>query len=138
MGGNDHAFSSGTHARSSLESSIKKKIVSVFDATAKLPSGILSGNGNQYGDFDECLGVEQPVAGKYCLASLQLTVGGDGRMGEVDRLVHSGHYIKSNLTDNKHLERDRIENNKSQSKLMSGLELELRTRREWEQTVKPD
>jgi len=30
----------------------------VYDATAKLPSGILSGNVNQLGDFDECLAVD--------------------------------------------------------------------------------
>ncbi|KAE8750256.1 hypothetical protein FOCC_FOCC003064 [Frankliniella occidentalis] len=32
--------------------------LSMYDATAKLPSGVLSGNGIQLGDFDECLGVD--------------------------------------------------------------------------------
>lgn len=71
----------------------------MFDATAKPPSGILSGNGNQYGDFDECLSVDGAVRGKYCLASLEVTLEGDDRMEQLDNLVHSGHYIRSNLTD---------------------------------------
>lgn len=39
----------------------------MFDATAKPPSGILSGNVVQYGDFDECLSVENA---QYCLAEI--------------------------------------------------------------------
>lgn len=41
----------------------------MLDATAKLPSGILSGNLNQFGDFDECLSVEHA---QYCLTELNL------------------------------------------------------------------
>lgn len=41
----------------------------MFDATAKLPSGILNGNINQYGDFDECLSVE---SAQYCLVEIDL------------------------------------------------------------------
>lgn len=41
----------------------------MLDATAKIPSGLLRGNVNQYGDFDECL--EVPNA-KYCLADIDL------------------------------------------------------------------
>lgn len=47
------------------------------DATAKITSGVLNGNINQFGDFDECLNVEAPdgdFQGKYCLAYLQPTV----------------------------------------------------------------
>lgn len=58
----------------------------VYDAAAKLPSGLLSGNINQLGNFDQCLNVqsanqqaniasghsaEDPVRGKYCLAYMQ-------------------------------------------------------------------
>lgn len=49
----------------------------VHDASAKVPSGILSGNINQLGDFDECLNVKAPnneFSGKYCLAYIQMTV----------------------------------------------------------------
>lgn len=73
--------------------------VPVFDATAKPPSGILSGNGNQYGDFDECLGIDGAVRGKYCLAYLQVDIGGEKGYDQLDTLIHSGHYIKSNVTD---------------------------------------
>ncbi|XP_047545507.1 nose resistant to fluoxetine protein 6 [Vanessa atalanta] len=73
----------------------------MFDATAKPPSGILSGNGNQYGDFDECLGIDGAVRGKYCLASLQVSIGGE-KGQQLDYLVHSGHYLRSNVTDMGH------------------------------------
>lgn len=49
----------------------------VHDASAKVPSGILSGNVNQFGDFDECLSVNAPndeFSGKYCLAYVQIDV----------------------------------------------------------------
>ncbi|XP_045459770.1 nose resistant to fluoxetine protein 6 [Melitaea cinxia] len=74
----------------------------MFDATAKPPSGILSGNGNQYGDFDECLGIDGAVRGKYCLAYLQVDIGGEKGYDELDTLIHSGHYLKSNVTDMGH------------------------------------
>jgi hypothetical protein len=48
----------------------------VYDSSAKLPSGILRGNVNQLGDFDQCLSVvaqENPnIVGKYCLASVDV------------------------------------------------------------------
>ena len=54
---------------------------SVLDSSAKIPSGMLRGNVNQLGDFDECLGVMAHVKlnektirvqGKYCLANIDL------------------------------------------------------------------
>lgn len=54
----------------------------MLDATAKIPSGILQGNGIQLGDFDQCLasrarvqlesGSVVKVQGKYCLARLDV------------------------------------------------------------------
>lgn len=47
----------------------------VFDASAKLPSGILRGNIHQYGDFDQCLSIateDKELKGKFCLANVQL------------------------------------------------------------------
>lgn len=48
----------------------------MYDASAKLPSGILRGNVNQLGDFDQCLDVtsqdEPRIEGKYCLASVDV------------------------------------------------------------------
>ncbi|KOB62637.1 Drop dead, partial [Operophtera brumata] len=75
----------------------QQTLVPVFDATAKPPSGILSGNGNQYGDFDECLSIDGAVRGKYCLASLQVSL--EDNFKALDHMVHSGHYIRSNITD---------------------------------------
>lgn len=49
----------------------------MHDSTGKLTSGILNGNINQYGDFDQCLGVKSSdaesdsVQGQYCLAYAQ-------------------------------------------------------------------
>ena len=54
----------------------------MLDASAKIPSGLLRGNFNQLGDFDQCLGITArvkvderktvKVQGKYCLARLDL------------------------------------------------------------------
>ncbi|XP_012259544.2 uncharacterized protein LOC105688083 [Athalia rosae] len=53
----------------------------MLDASAKLPSGLLRGNLNQLGDFDQCIGVKAhvkidektvKVQGKYCLATIDL------------------------------------------------------------------
>ncbi|CAH2063670.1 unnamed protein product, partial [Iphiclides podalirius] len=56
--------------------------LSMLDATGKIPSGILQGNGIQLGDFDQCLGSHArvqldtgsvvKVQGKYCLAHVDL------------------------------------------------------------------
>ncbi|XP_058064194.1 nose resistant to fluoxetine protein 6 isoform X2 [Anopheles bellator] len=56
----------------------------MHDASAKIGNGILNGNINQYGDFDQCLGIlqepaasngAQPVVqGRYCMAEVQPTV----------------------------------------------------------------
>ncbi|XP_028032780.1 nose resistant to fluoxetine protein 6-like [Bombyx mandarina] len=45
--------------------------LSFIDASAKIPSGILTGNVNDFGDYDECLGIHDYVEGmelqgKYC------------------------------------------------------------------------
>ncbi|KAK5638079.1 hypothetical protein RI129_012374 [Pyrocoelia pectoralis] len=45
----------------------------LYDASSKLPSGILDGNFYDLGSFDECIGtksVSGEVAGKYCLGDL--------------------------------------------------------------------
>ncbi|EFN69193.1 Nose resistant to fluoxetine protein 6 [Camponotus floridanus] len=53
----------------------------MLDASAKIPSGLLRGNVNQLGDYDQCLGVlayvkvdERTIRiqGKYCLATMDL------------------------------------------------------------------
>lgn len=49
----------------------------MYDASAKISSGILNGNVNRYGDYDQCLNViaeNKEYQGKYCLAYIQPTV----------------------------------------------------------------
>lgn len=71
----------------------------MLDASGKFPSGVLNGNLNQLGDFDECLSIELPISGKYCLASLDLNAENLGFSAEVDSLIHSHRFFKSNLSD---------------------------------------
>ena len=52
----------------------------MYDASAKVPAGVLNGNVNQYGDFDQCLNTEannRKFSGKYCLAYIHPTVPSD-------------------------------------------------------------
>lgn len=54
----------------------------MFDSSAKIPAGILKGNLNQFGDFDQCMSIfakiangdddsETKISGKYCLADIE-------------------------------------------------------------------
>lgn len=75
---------------------------SVYDATAKVPSGLLSGNVNQFGDFDECVGVEgkDGIRGQYCLAYFKLDIDQSRPdLKYLHRLLHSHYAFRSNLTD---------------------------------------
>ncbi|CAG2063852.1 unnamed protein product, partial [Timema podura] len=53
----------------------------MYDSSAKLPSGVLRGNTNQLGDFDQCLSVTgsepstptEMIRGQYCLASIDIS-----------------------------------------------------------------
>lgn len=52
----------------------------MYDSGAKIPSGILNGNVNQYGDFDQCLETipkNKNFQSQYCLAHVQLKVSSD-------------------------------------------------------------
>lgn len=47
----------------------------MLDATSKIQSGILEGNINDFGNYDECLAVDKEVEkrhikGKYCLGNI--------------------------------------------------------------------
>ena len=51
----------------------------MFDASSKLPNGVLAGATAQLGNFDECLGIhasfdnhQRPIQGQYCLAKLEI------------------------------------------------------------------
>lgn len=76
-------------------------IVSVYDSIAKIPSGILNGNINQYGDFDQCVAVKSPqgVKGRYCLAYLQIEVPQSPYMAVFHDLVQSHSPFRSRLSD---------------------------------------
>lgn len=52
-------------------------LLSVFDASAKSPQGLLFGSSYHLGNFDECVGIEDPgdngvsITGQYCLATIK-------------------------------------------------------------------
>lgn len=74
-----------------------------MDANAKLPSGILKGNINQLGDFDECLSIDAPneeFQGQYCLAYIQPSVSEKyKRLNQILKLVQAHNLFKSNFED---------------------------------------
>lgn len=67
----------------SIISEIKKPFFTVLDSSSKLPSGILSGNLVDFGNFDQCLAISRTIEtsllpfhkikGKYCLGDVKLT-----------------------------------------------------------------
>lgn len=75
----------------------------VYDASAKLSSGILNGNVNQYGDFDMCLDVVTPshnFKSQYCLAHIQPKVSSDYHyLNYLRTLSLSFEAYKSNFED---------------------------------------
>lgn len=76
----------------------------MYDATAKFPSGLLNGNINQYGDFDQCLSVKQPegeIQGQYCLTYIEIkpTPGVNPQLLKLYDLIHAHNAFKSNLED---------------------------------------
>jgi hypothetical protein len=88
----------------------------VFDSSAKIPSGLLSGNINQYGDFDQCLDLKTEldpsiypylenyrIVGKYCLATLDLDIRKSAERSEilveVDDLTHAHRPFISTVND---------------------------------------
>ncbi|KAJ8878726.1 hypothetical protein PR048_019312 [Dryococelus australis] len=75
----------------------------MMDSSAKLTSGLLRGNANQLGDFDECLEVDDDgeVRGQYCLASLDVSAGpGAGEdLVRAVRMVRGGDFLLSSHRD---------------------------------------
>lgn len=74
-----------------------------MDANAKLPSGILNGNLNQLGDYDQCLSVDaskRDLKGKYCLASVQLTLPRNFKyLNRLRKIVLSNEPYRSDFDD---------------------------------------
>lgn len=75
----------------------------MHDASAKIPSGILNGNMNQYGDFDQCLNAIAPndeFSGKYCLAYVQLSVSDQlPHLKRIQKLVQSHDAFVNDIDD---------------------------------------
>lgn len=51
----------------------------VFDASTKFPSGILSGNTFDFGNYDECIGInvqldDDIIKGQYCLPKITIEI----------------------------------------------------------------
>jgi hypothetical protein len=55
----------------------------VYDASTKIPSGLVTGNIQQLGNYDQCLGIEvyngdvMTFRGQQCRASIQFEVAGE-------------------------------------------------------------
>ncbi|XP_034825681.1 nose resistant to fluoxetine protein 6-like [Maniola hyperantus] len=85
--------------------------LNMLDATAKIPSGLLQGNGIQLGDFDQCLGIRARVQldtgsivrvqGKYCLAMIDLKAEHPALETPV-HLAQSRNLFKSRIDDPGH------------------------------------
>lgn len=73
----------------------------MYDSNAKLTSGILNGNVNQFGDFDMCLSArsQDNVNGQYCLASMQFEAPNSAYLAGIHQLAHSHFPFKSKLGD---------------------------------------
>jgi hypothetical protein len=78
----------------------------VHDSSAKLPSGLLNGNVNQYGDIDQCLNVRSPwqggvVKGRYCLTTSLIRVPDSDHplLRQVHQLLQSHSLLRSELDD---------------------------------------
>ena len=75
----------------------------MYDASAKFSSGVLNGNVNRYGDFDQCLSVvaeNEDFQGQYCMAYIQPTVSSDFKYFNYLRtLLLAFESYKSNLDD---------------------------------------
>lgn len=74
----------------------------MFDASAKVSPGILSGNVNNFGDFDECLQSRQyssNTSSQYCLAYVKIDVPDELiHLNKLQKLAHSLETFKSNFT----------------------------------------
>lgn len=77
----------------------------MYDATAKLPSGLLSGNVNQLGDFDLCMWSklsEEQIYGQYCLAAIQVETPHSPYLSAVHNRLYAHQSFKSKLGDPGH------------------------------------
>lgn len=75
----------------------------MYDSSAKISSGILNGNVNYFGDFDQCLSINGPdddFTGQYCLTHLQTSVPNNfQRLKYIHSLVQSHSAFISEFDD---------------------------------------
>lgn len=76
----------------------------MYDSSAKIPSGILNGNINQFGDFDQCLRANDEnlgIQGQYCLTYLEITLPSNSneKLKYIIDLMHSHSAFRSRLED---------------------------------------
>lgn len=76
----------------------------MYDASAKIPSGILSGNVNQFGDFDQCVNVNDQkwgIKGQYCLTHVEMTLpsNANNKLKYIFDLMKSHSAFRSQLED---------------------------------------
>ncbi|XP_039295350.1 LOW QUALITY PROTEIN: nose resistant to fluoxetine protein 6 [Nilaparvata lugens] len=80
----------------------------MWDATAKLGSGLFSGNANQLGDFDSCLQVKsgdmRNIQAKYCLAlvDLQLTSDAAPILRDLVNRIQGENFVRGTRNDPGH------------------------------------
>lgn len=76
----------------------------VYDANGQMSVGILSGNVNMYGDFQECLSiVDSPFRGKHCFAKLQPFVAERANyLNYLRKLAQSFDLMQSTFEDVRH------------------------------------
>lgn len=65
----------------------------VSDSWSLYPIGILTGTTHQMGVYDECISVQHPVRGKYCIPTVQIssTAGIDFSAGNRDQSGSNDH-----------------------------------------------
>lgn len=80
----------------------------MYDASAKFPSGILNGNINQLGDYNQCLDVvSDNFQGQYCLAGIQLSLPENNKyLNSLRNLMLSNEPYKSSLNDVRKVEKE--------------------------------
>nr|CAD7401225.1 unnamed protein product [Timema cristinae] len=105
----------GQYCLASIDISATPQAMSVYDSSAKLPSGVLRGNLNQLGDFDQCLSVmgsepntpTEMIQGQYCLASIDISATPQAMSGKesLETPVHwaqSMEFVRSSRLDPGH------------------------------------
>lgn len=77
----------------------------MYDASANFPAGILRGNVNSFGDFQECLNIGNNdkninFRGKHCYVELQPSVNGSAAyINHLRQLIQSYEIVQSEFKD---------------------------------------